>query len=399
LRILVLTHKSPVPPNDGGSKAVVNLVNGLAIKGIELTILTMSTLKHPYLLADRSFFLHPSMKIHSVEVPAKMTLVGLIVNILFSRIPYTATRFISKKFDFRLKQLLQENDFDIVQLECLYTAPYIETIREKSNAQICYRAHNVEYIIWERLKRETNNIFKKLYLSLLVNRIKRFEKSIINSYDSLITLSKIDEAFFTKQNNTKPSITIPVGFEITGNMPETKFSNQMFFIGSLDWIPNRTGLKWFISEILPKLRDAYPNFCFHVAGRNAPKEWVAFFAANNVSFHGEVENSKDFMKKFPVMIVPIFSGSGIRIKILEAMLLGCLVISTSVGAEGLNLVHKRHLIIANTPEEFVDAIYFLNHNYQVYNEITKNAYRYACENFDNENLTERCLNFYNKQLN
>ncbi|MEM9259965.1 MAG: glycosyltransferase family 4 protein, partial [Bacteroidota bacterium] len=129
----------------------------------------------------------------------------------------------------------------------------------------------------------------------------------------------------------------------------------LHFIGSLDWLPNLEGLQWFLTDVWPLISQRFPDLKFHVAGRNMPPA-IAQLRMKNVIIHGEVESSCDFVAAHSISIVPLLSGGGMRAKILEAMSLARVVISTSVGLEGINAKHRRDLFVADTPEQFVDAI-------------------------------------------
>ena len=219
--------------------------------------------------------------------------------------------------------------FDVVQLEGLYLAPYIQTIRKYSNAKIALRAHNIEHEIWLRISNQEKSYLKRLYLNNLARRLKNYELNCLSQIDLLIPISARDAEIFKKFGFSKPMHVSPTGFDLESLPPlynQEKNTLSMGYIGSLDWIPNQEGIKWFIENVWHKIKLDYPNIIFQVAGKNAPK-WL-----------------KDL------------AGSGMRIKIIEAMALGCLIITTSVGAEGLPIKDGGHLILADDAETFQDKI-------------------------------------------
>ena len=179
MKILQVTNKVPYPANDGGSIACMNLTRGFSLLGHDVTVLAMRTLKHRVSLNEMPEVITDMADFKIVDVPAKISRPAALINLIFSAKPYNAIRFISDKFKTELIKLLQEKQFDIVQLEGLYVCPYINEIRKYSNAVIVYRAHNIEFEIWERTAKLTNG-WTKFYLKNLSKRIKRFEKKNLN---------------------------------------------------------------------------------------------------------------------------------------------------------------------------------------------------------------------------
>jgi glycosyltransferase involved in cell wall biosynthesis len=299
-----------------------------------------------------------------------------------------------------LQKILVENEFDIIQLEGLYLAPYIKQIRKYSNAIISLRAHNVEHEIWKRSAENLSPGAKKFYFNSIANRLEQFEKRTMDQYDLLIPITNRDALKLVEMGNTKPYKVIPTG------IPEKEFMksyapnkiNSLFYIGALDWIPNQDGLKWFVTEVWNDLRNSNPNLSFHIAGRNAPR-WFANFCENNgVVFHGEVESAKEFYKNHHIMVVPLFAGSGMRIKIIEAMAQSKIVITTSIGAEGLGLKNNEHAIIADNASEIKKGILNLLENKEFFSKLENNSFNFIKENFSNEKIGKELIDFYKQQL-
>ncbi|NLB25999.1 MAG: glycosyltransferase family 4 protein, partial [Bacteroidales bacterium] len=143
MKILQLTNKVPYPTNDGGAIACMNLTRGFSMLGHKVTVQSMNTLKHFIELDDIPESVKDWGEFRLVDVPAEINIYAAVFNFFFSRKPYNAVRFISKSFSQELIKLLQEKEFDIVQLEGLYVCPYIPIIRQYSKAKIVYRSHNI----------------------------------------------------------------------------------------------------------------------------------------------------------------------------------------------------------------------------------------------------------------
>lgn len=284
----------------------------------------------------------------------------------------------------------------MIQLEGLYLLPYISTIRENSKALISFRAHNLEHEIWEQNAEYEKNVLKKFYLNNLALRIKKFELSFLNKYDVLIPITERDASKFEKFGNKKPVFVCPTGINLKKfENTEIDVNNLNFYhFGSLDWLPNTEGLIWFLENIWKKIQEKYPNIQFSIAGRNASTKFVRKLKDYKINYFGEVENSEDFTCFQTIMVVPLQSGSGMRIKIIEAMAAGKIVISTSKGLEGIDAQDNKEVLIANTEIEFIRTIILIIENKIDIKLISVNAKNYISKKFNNIALSKLLLNFY-----
>jgi polysaccharide biosynthesis protein PslH len=164
MKILQLTNKIPYPPRDGGAIATLSLSMSLQDRGTRLLLLGMNTSKHYCDMESLPESITSNIKMESVDVNTDLSFWDAIKNLLFSGLPYNATRFISKNFSKKLIELLQNQKFDVIQLEGLYMAYYIQVIRKHSDALIALRAHNVEHEIWERTSQQEKSFFKETIL-------------------------------------------------------------------------------------------------------------------------------------------------------------------------------------------------------------------------------------------
>ena len=399
MKILQVTNKVPYPVKDGGAIATMNLTRGFALLGHEITVLSMNTQKHHIDISEIPESIKDWAEFRLVDVPAKISFFSAFLNFVFSIKPYNAIRFISNKFSEELVNLLQRKQFDIVQLEGLYVCPYIPVIQKNTDAKIVYRAHNIEYEIWERSSRLSSGVVH-FYLKNLSKRIRRFEKSMINTYDLLVPITERDGRILEEMGNKKPMHVSPTGIDTTALIPHSKNLEHpsLFHIGSLEWSPNQEGLIWFIEKSWPKIHKKFPELKFYIAGRNAPEWLIRKFDAPNIEFIGEVPDAYEFMNSKSIMVVPLFSGSGMRIKIIEGMALGKPIISTLIGTEGISTTSGKNILIANNEDEFTDAVSKLIADKSTFQEISRNAIEYIHEKFDNLALAGALSGFYKKHI-
>lgn len=400
MKVLLIANKPPYPPRDGGALATLNMATGLADSGIKVSLIVFASPKHYVHYDVIPNELKKKIDFHIFHINTKINPVKALLNLIFSKQPYNVERFYRKNISNELCLVVSRGHFDLIQLEGLYLAPYIPDIRKIFSKTIIYRAHNIEHIIWEKSIYSKRNPLIQWYYNILSERLKRLEATIHNQVDAIIPITQTDSDWFIKKGVKKPMVTIPVGFNATNEFLETDMrqKDSICFIGSLEWIPNQEGLMWFVEMVLPELIKLRPNIKIHVAGRNTPKKVVdRLLVEKQVIFHGEVEDSTFFIRNFNVAVVPLFSGSGIRVKIVEFMLNKVAVIATPKAVEGINITNGTHLVISDDPKEFALKINDLMINQALLSGMISNAYDFANKNFNILRLTYELINFY-KQL-
>lgn len=399
MRILQVTNKVPYPAKDGGAIACMNLCVGFSQLGHQVTVLSMNTVKHYINYKDIPETVKNIAAFRLVDVPARISALQALLNLIFSKKPYNAVRFISDNFSKELEKLLLNESFDIIQLEGLYLLPYIPVIRKNSKALVVYRAHNIEHEIWQRSMKVSQG-FRRFYLKNLSRRIQKFELSMLNSYDLLVPITARDESILNNMGNKKPTHVSQTGIDASVMIPNSKKLEHptLFHLGSMEWAPNQEGLIWFVEKCWPAIHEKYPEIKFYVAGRNAPGWLQKRMELPNVVFVGEVADAYDFMNSKSVMIVPLFSGSGMRVKIIEGMALGKSIVTTPIGAEGIDVQHRRHLLIAENETDFVQAVSDLLDDQDLFLEIGRNAIGFIHENFDNLATAGKLIDFYQQYI-
>jgi polysaccharide biosynthesis protein PslH len=399
MNILQVTNKVPYPTKDGGAIACMNLTRGFSLLGHSVTVLSMNTAKHNISLDEIPELIRDLAEFNLVEVPARISAISAVWNLIFSKKPYNAVRFISNSFKAELKLILESNRFDVIQLEGLYVCPYIPIIRKYSSAKIVYRAHNIEHEIWDRTVINSKGIVK-WYLKILAKRIRSFEINLLNEYDLIVPITERDGALLDKLGNTKSKHVSQTGIDSSVLIPNAKNLEHpsLFHIGSLEWTPNQEGLVWFLDNCWNAIHIKYPTLKFYVAGRNAPLWLQKKLEAPNVVFEGEVTDAYEFMNSKSIMVAPLYSGSGMRIKIIEGMALGKPIVTTPVGTEGISTTSGKNIIVADDAAGFNKAIFELIEKRDYFDAISKNAIEFIHEKFDNLKSAGALVDFYKKHI-
>ena len=398
MKILILANKLPFPPRDGGSIATLNMLLGLHHAGNVLSCLAMNTSKHPHPVEEIPEELRNSIRFIGVDCDTSIRPFRLLVNFLFSGLPYIAQRFNIKAFRSVLATLLREESFDIIQLEGPYLYHYLDQIRKESHARIALRAHNAEHLIWKRIALREKTYLKRCYLRNLSSRLQTYEMRVANEVDYLVPISDQDEACFRLLGANTPMLTIPTGLNLEEYpLTEIPAAPSLYYIGAQDWIPNQEGLSWFLDHVFGLLLDQMPEIRLHVAGRNAPASYLKKLNHPNLTYHGEVENALSFMKSYGIMIAPLFSGSGIRIKILEAMALGRPVVTTSTGIEGIPAENLKTVLVGDDPQSFSYLLLELIKNPAESALNAAEARELISREFDIFKLSKRLSQFYKEE--
>lgn len=401
MKILIVTNKPPYPLVDGGCIATFNLLEAFSAAGQIVDVLSFSTQKH---IGDSKLipeYLTAKIGFRFVKIDTELSPLAALRNLVFSRLPYNAQRFICEDFKNELINILSTENYDIVQLEGLYLCPYIDTIRQFSKAKLSFRSHNIESEIWSRSAENEKATMKKGYMKILARRIARFEKSFINKYDLLLPITERDADAFASLGNTAPMHLAPAGYNVQkwkSHHGEDAYP-QLFHLGALDWIPNQEGLLWFLDNVWGKVLRHKPDLQFFIAGRNAPQAFANKISAYpGVVYVGEVPDAVSFIHSQGIMIVPLLSGGGMRVKIIEGMALGKTIVTTPIGAEGISATHRENIIIAESKYKFFAEICTLIDNEGFCRSLGENARTFIKTNYDNEVIAADVLKFYEEYL-
>lgn len=370
------------------------IIEGLLQEGQQVKVLAIDSWKFPVDINKIPEDYIRKTGFETVFVDLKVKPIAAFLN-LFTGRSYHVERFISSSYTNKLTEILKNSEFDIIQLETLYIAPYINTIRKYSDARIVLRAHNIEHKIWEKITANCSNPFKKIYLRHLTKTLRRYELLSVLSFDGIATISSVDEQFLLDTGYDIPITTIGFGINLDTLPPQTDVSEfpGLFHLGSMNWIPNEEGIRWFLENVWSEIQKSDPELKLFLAGRHMPA-WLTKNKYPNVVIVGEVDSAYEFINSKSIMVVPLFSGSGIRIKIIEGMALGKTVITTTIGAEGLDYTDNENIIIANNKDEFISSIRKCVNDRDYCKIIGQNASDLILKEHDNKVIIKKLLSFY-----
>jgi glycosyltransferase involved in cell wall biosynthesis len=398
MKILQICQRPPHPPIDGGAIGMDNITQGMLELGHEVKVLTVATSKHPVQYDKISKDYIKKTGLEAVFIDTSIHVMDAFIN-LFESDSYNVKRFVSADFERKITEILGQHDYDIILLESLYVSPYIDLIRSFSNAKVVLRSPNVEYVIWERVADNSNNILKKSYLSLLAKRLKVYEQSVLEKLDGIASVTKEDLALFKEMGFKRKGIAVPTGIIIDKDLfveIEQEEELSVFHIASMNWLPNVEAVDWFLKNVWNLVLLEVPQAKLYLAGRDMP-DWLLKHKQKNVVVIGEVANARDFYRSKKIMVVPILSGGGMRVKIIEGMAIGKTIVSTTIGAEGIHCEHGKHILIANSPTDFAAAVIQCLEDEQLTTRLSNNAQQLIKEEFDNVAICKK-IELFLKEL-
>lgn len=394
MKILQICNKPPYPPVDGGTLAMNSITQGLLAEGCEVKVLSVCTDKHPVRHEQMTDEYLQATRFEAQYIDLGVNVLDAFVAMMCGE-SYHVNRYVSSDFAAKLRQILEEEEFDVVHLESVFLTPYVPLIRKYSQAKVVLRAHNVEHRIWRHIAKGTKNPFKAWYLKHLALTLGAYEREHCNDYDAIVCITPDDAQFFKEAGCRKRIEAIPFAVNPEPLENVAVEPNTLFHIGSMDWIPNQEGVRWFLNDVWPIVHAQVPEVRLYLAGRKMPQDLMDLHM-DGVQVVGEVADAMYFIGSKQINIVPLLSGSGIRVKIIEAMSAGKTVISTSVGAAGINYTDGENILIADTPEQFAQQIKRCVGDQEFCSSIGQKAYALISEEYGQEKLTRKLISVYEK---
>lgn len=395
MKILIIDEEFPYPLNSGKRLRTSNLTYELA-KSNDVSYLAFGEKQSASAQHFKSQNIQP---IAVTPINNKKSGISFYIKLLanlFSPDPYIVTSHYSKEFETTLHTLISDKAFDV--LICEWT-PYAQYVKNIHNAKSIIVAHNIESDIWKRYYENETNPLKKFYIGLQYKKILTFEKNCFKWVNGATAVSSIDASFIEKLQLPYKPVVIENGVDTDFFQPSDVqiFPNRLVFTGSMDWRPNQDAAEFFAAEILPLLKKSVPDIEAYFVGRNPPSHIVELDKIDGITITGMVDDVRTFIAEAALYIVPLRIGGGSRLKILEAMSMQKPIVSTSVGAEGLEVTDKHDILIADSPKEFCDTILKALADKQLCDTIAQNGNKLVHDKYKWSSIGKK-LNQYVSEL-
>lgn len=265
--------------------------------------------------------------------------------------PVSISRYRSEAMEGKIAQLARKEKFDAIVCDFLSTSQNMPDLKSCVLFQ-----HNVEAVIWKRHAETAGNPAVRAYFQLQARRMLRYEGEVCRRVRSVIAVSEADAQKMRDDYGVRKIAAVPTGVDLDYFAPQDcARAADLVFVGSMDWMPNVDGVKWFVSEILPLVRKGKPDCTLAIVGRKPSREILDLQSADaRIQVTGTVPDVRPHLWGSQVAIVPLRVGGGTRLKIYEAMAAKVPVVSTTTGAEGLDIAAGENIVIADRPEEFAE---------------------------------------------
>ena len=363
MKILFLTNLLPYPLDNGGKIKTFTTIKALADGGHDIDLLcfkeTSSSMND-----EETKLLEMCNSVNQIFLPLttanhKRYMVRIATKSLFSALPFSIYKYQSNAMKKKLKEQ-RNKQYDLVYFDHLPMCVYLKYVHKLwPNAKIILDEHNCEAVIARRKAKESCSIIKKIFLIIETLKLEKFEVDSIGNTDKIIVLSNADyKSLVTLINHEFNHSIIPISVPDRGM--KNNLNNEILnilFIGTLTWEPNNAGLLWFLCEVMPIVEAKKLNIHLFIVGKNPSKEVkeISTEYKDKITITGYVDSIDEYYDKCDCTIVPLFIGSGQRVKLIEAFSKGMPAISTTIGAEGLEY-DGESIIIADEKNKFADAI-------------------------------------------
>jgi sugar transferase (PEP-CTERM/EpsH1 system associated) len=356
MKILWVKGGGLVPPDSGGKIRSYHILRELA-KRHSVTFFSYYA-EHPSDIHEQLTQLFERAVYIPLRIPIPRSR-GEICHFarhMWSPLPYSVAKHSQTTVVSALRNLLQESSYDVVISD--FVIPGAVIPGDIGCPKIIF-THNVEAQIWHRQFKTAFNPIWKVVAWSEYRKMLRYERLCLENADHVFTVSENDRSMFARFIDRQHITVIPTGVDTEYFRPagDGGQANKLVFTGAMDWMPNEDAIVYFAGEILPLIRQEIPQVTLTVAGRGPSRRLLALAVANKcIRVTGRVTDIRPYMAEGSVFVVPLRIGGGTRLKIFEAMAMGKAIVSTSIGAEGLPVIHGKDIVMADTPRNFARSV-------------------------------------------
>jgi glycosyltransferase involved in cell wall biosynthesis len=377
LKILQVTPRLPAPPNDGGAVYVYHMTDQLSKLGHEVTMLSFISNFHEQSPSD----VENIARLISIDGEFKpYTLTSVLKSILTWSPISIQHRMDRSKFE----DLVSTVNFtpDIILLEGIHTAYFIDNLKAHfPGVPLVLRQSNAEFELLRRNAFASKNPFVKLFYLQQSAAMKHFEIDAIRQVDAVTFITEIDQSFFKEHLSPSERFINPAGVNLPTKLGLKRSATSLLAISNWKWKPNYDGIEWFFNEVWPDLSTLNKEITVDIAGNGLSDSFIGRYSSDRVKFHGFVDDLEPLKQSSCALIAPLFSGSGMKIKIVEALASGLPVITTHLGAEGILLENRKTVLLANEKDQFIDCILDITSNSELRQLLSENSYRLAVQHY------------------
>ncbi len=378
MRLLVIQPRVIFPINEGARLYSANLWRQVA-RAHDITMLvphcTMDAAKDAEKMSE---LCSHCIAVPWSELPAHGWRFSLgLFRASFSELPFTVLKYQNRTLIAQAEKLLKEQEFDALVADRL---PSMVNVPAQTPCPVVFIDHNVESLVFARFAQVERRPLARWYLEMQARRLKRFERAACERADLCIALSDVDLRTLREQGGVRRGAVVPPGVDLDFFQPVDKppRPHSIVFSGSMDSWQNVNCAQWFAFEVLPLIQKELPDASFTIVGRN-PRPAVRTLEqrCQNVRVTGSVDDVRPHIAEAEVFVIPLRFGSGVRLKLFEALAMRKAVVSTTIGAEGSPFRHDEHLLLADEPADMAAAIVKLMREPEYRQRLERSGHEYV----------------------
>jgi polysaccharide biosynthesis protein PslH len=392
MRLLQIASVVPFPADDGGKVVLLHTTRQFVRLGVSVQFVAPRVRAN-----DFAGFEAMGVKVHLLDFDPENSILGGLRN-LFEGIPYNISKYHSVRALEQLRALVTGFQFDSIQVESLHLAYYGLAISREFGVPSVLREHNFQAEVLRRVREHARNPLVRRYFASQYERMLQYEAKIAQLFDVVVPISCVDEKKLKGIAPAARTEVIPAGVDVEQLLPRQRaHGSQIVFLTNYGYYPNRDGFRYYVRQILPRLSRMAPAMTTIVLGKDTDQIPMNE-RKPGISVRGFVDNLNEVSLFGSVAVVPLRIGGGMRVKILELMALGMAIVSTSVGAEGIQAVDGEHILIADTPEEFAAAIIRLVGSPMECERLGSNARRLIEREYAWDAIGDRFVDLHNRVI-
>jgi glycosyltransferase involved in cell wall biosynthesis len=348
MKILFIAPKIPWPATDGARIAIYELIRHLTARGHQAAFLGFGSPEAADEFRARAGLIWAKAISHNTSTNYANALLALL-----SPIPYTALKYRSAAMTAAIREAFNEERFGLVQLEGTHMAHYLG-LAQSLGVQVILRLHNIESALAARYAR-TAAFPLNLYVQDQARRMRAFEIRACKQADLCLAITPEDAERVLAMAPDASVAVSPAGVDLERYYPQpmSEEPGTLVFVGALDWPPNADAVRWFRTKVWSRVAQEEPTARWIVVGKGPPADILHWPEEDrNIKVTGFVDDVRPYLHRASVVIVPLRSGGGMRLKILEAMAAGKTVVSTPIGAEGISARSGEEIVLAGADRSF-----------------------------------------------
>lgn len=396
MRVLFLAHLFPLPLDSGGKIKSYYTLKALASRHeVHLVSFLRSSEEERCVSGLESI----GVRTRAIKLNrSRLRQVSDLAGSLLTARPFIITRDYRREMRQAVLQAVNDLSPDVIHVDHLQMAQYAGVC---GGCRVVLDNHNVESMIIKRISETAQSRAMRVYARMEWPKLRRYEIQACRASDMVLTVSEEDRATLLNLDRSLAKVhCVPIGTDIDYYQPveRTAGSLNILSIGTMYWPPNVDSMLYFTREILPLVRREIPDSTLTIAGQRPVESVLALAKEPGIRVTGYVDDEREIARDCGVFVVPLRSGSGVRVKILNALAMGLPVVSTSIGAEGLDVRSGEHLLIADDPPAFADAVVRVLRDPELAAALGRNGRQLVCEKHSWDRVGQRLLGLYDERL-